>query len=306
LLNGPLSVELWNPDTGAERFVSLDTSTGAVRELPSFRDAWDVATSPDGSRVVFTRPDDADGDPTNTDAELEDGEIWIADADGSNAMKLTDNGAEDDLVRWSPDGALLTFRTNRRGPHELYVMNPDGSDQRPLLPDGWDVYSEHEWSPDGARIVFVGSDGVDDRDGCFDDGELAVLDVASGTVTTLTDDEWYESSPTWSPDGSMIAFTASNQSDERHDIMLMNADGSDLRRLTAYSGYDQSPVWSPDGSMIAFTSDRGLPESERPSQAGWLFVMNADGSGVRQLFTPASAGYPEGFHSWAAAWNAPG
>jgi TolB protein len=60
--------------------------------------------------------------------------------------------------------------------------------------------------------------------------------------------------PCWSPDGKKIAFSAKKNGNI--DVYYMNADGSDITRLTTNPAYDGGPSWSPDGSMIAFESER--------------------------------------------------
>jgi len=80
--------------------------------------------------------------------------------------------------------------------------------------------------------------------------------------------------PAWSPDGSKIAFDAWR--DNNWDIYVMNADGSNVTRLTAEPAVDVSADWSPDGKQIVFTSNRG---------EGWqnLYVMDIDGTNVKRL-----------------------
>jgi Tol biopolymer transport system component len=90
-------------------------------------------------------------------------------------------------------------------------------------------------------------------------------------------------SPSWSPDGSLIAFTSF-----RHglgDIYVIGPDGRGERRLTTHAAHDDHPAWSPDGRQIAFVSSRdGNPE---------LYVMNADGSGQRRVTaSPGREYYP--------------
>jgi Tol biopolymer transport system component len=99
----------------------------------------------------------------------------------------------------------------------------------------------------------------------------------------------YEQFATWSPDGSRILFTRSDQFEAyAQDLYVMNADGSNPERLTDWPGVDSFPVWSPDGSWIAFASDRDAPETVRRSNEATqtlgdvsMYVMRADGSHVR-------------------------
>ena len=86
----------------------------------------DPAYSPDGSRIVFVATHD--GDP----------ELYIADADGSNVTRLTENDAVDASPRWAPDGSHLLFVSDRDGDFNIYTMRPDGSGVEMLelpLPD---------------------------------------------------------------------------------------------------------------------------------------------------------------------------
>ncbi len=100
---------------------------------------------------------------------------------------------------------------------------------------------------------------------------IAVDGTGSTRLTSTTTSPW----PSWSPDGSRIAFTSSR--DGNDEIYVMNADGSALTRLTNNSATDIEPAWSPDGSRIAFVRGSG-PSSE-------LYVMNADGSGQTRVLS---------------------
>ena len=103
-------------------------------------------------------------------------------------------------------------------------------------------------------------------------GTIWALRMMSPTV--YPDDPYRDMEPTWSPDGKKIAFR-SNRDGNNDEIYMMDADGSNLTRLTDNSTLDHVPDWSPDGTKIAFTSERdGNPE---------IYVMDADGSNQNRL-----------------------
>jgi hypothetical protein len=90
-----------------------------------------------------------------------------------------------------------------------------------------------------------------------------------------------EDYPSWSPDGSQIVFVSDQDNDDYlTDLYVMNADGSDIRRLTEDARHTYAPVWSPDGSQIVFISDR---DSE--DYAFELYLIQADGTDLRRLTT---------------------
>jgi TolB protein len=108
---------------------------------------------------------------------------------------------------------------------------------------------------------------------------------ADGTgLTRLTHSPWPEFDPSWSPDGTLIAYRSERDSDP--EIWLMNPDGSGKHRLTR----GLSPAWSPDGSMIAYASP-----GTGDDPYGGLSIMNADGSGQHRLPHTDGGEYP----SWS-------
>jgi len=93
----------------------------------------------------------------------------------------------------------------------------------------------------------------------------------TGPQPNITNEPLTDTNPSWSPDGTKIAFS-SIRVGFQNDIYVMNADGSGLNRLTTDPASDFTPTWSPDGKKIAFTSNRDAPGFAQ------IFVMNADGS----------------------------
>ena len=102
----------------------------------------------------------------------------------------------------------------------------------------------------------------------------------------------FSGDPAWSPDGQKIAF--SSERDDALNIYVMNADGSDVARLTDNSTGGREPAWSPDGRKIAFASDRHDPAKGSLPVRGdsAIYAMNADGSGVARLTNRERAGTP--------------
>ena len=153
-------------------------------------------------------------------------------------------------------------------------MRPDGSDLTLLPIDGWVEYAT--FSPDGSRMAFMSHVGSD--------YDIFVADAATGETTRLTDAGGSDGWPSWSPDGSTIAFTSQHddcmrtpddqdcwhddEPGEHHDIWLMDADGGNQRRVTPESG--QFVTWSPNGRYLLISGRA-------------LYVVRPDGTGRREL-----------------------
>jgi dipeptidyl aminopeptidase/acylaminoacyl peptidase len=218
------------------------------------------AWSPDGTRVAFVTSRERDYD------------IYSMSADGSDQRNLTRSYAYDSEPAWSPDGSKIAFISFRSDGAGIYVMNADGSNQHLLIRDiGY--ASGPMWSPDGTRIAF--QTYYYDFETSTDETGIWVAN-ADGNDAHPVSKNSTDFNPAWSPDGTKIAFDR-RVTFEDAEIYVMNADGSDPKRLTNDVAPDIQPAWSPDGRLIAFQSER---VSKHVPQ---IFVMNADGSNVRQL-----------------------
>jgi TolB protein len=172
--------------------------------------------SPNGERVIFTK--DKDG-------------LWLMKPDGKSPRRLTKS---DDIdPTWSPDGSKIAFASARNGARQLFVMDSDGSDIRPLTHFD-DMGGRSTWSPDGTKLAFyrgpVGNHNI----------YIITLD-GSGIVQLTSGGD--NLGPSWSPDGNWITFTSFR--DGNNEIYIIHPNGTGLTRLTNNSISDWQPRWGP-------------------------------------------------------------
>jgi Tol biopolymer transport system component len=212
--------------------------------------------SPDGAKIVFT------SEVLSKEGDLYL-EIFVMNADGGDVRQLTDGStwpvheepepapAIDDhshggkvvwnsVPAWSPDSSKILFASNRDADAVspiLYIMNADGSDQRKFgLIIGVDG-SEPDWSPVTNKIVCVR--------GTAAKGDIWVMDASSPfptlTARKITENIDDNRNQVWSPDGTQIVFVSDANSNK--DIYIMNADGTNVRRLTDGKSTNLNPAW---------------------------------------------------------------
>ncbi|MDR1841961.1 MAG: hypothetical protein LBQ86_08605 [Holophagales bacterium] len=173
-------------------------------------------------------------------------EIYQADKDGSNLVKLTNHKTLTLSPTVARDGRLA-YLSYLPGP-QIWGQKVKGGPHVKLYPQiedmSFNVYTP-VWSPDGSRIAFVQTDGMGNTD-------IMLLEVETGRVRRLTGLNDINSEMCWNPAGNQIAFTSGR--DGTPQIYLMEDDGANVRKLDLGGSYNGSPAWSPDGSMIAFVS----------------------------------------------------
>ncbi len=299
-----------------------------IDDIHSFKDVDDPQLSPDGQWVAYTvTVVDTARDERNSD-------IWMTSWDGGTTLQLTHTPKESESTpRWSPDGRYLAFLSGRgddEGADQLWLLDRRGGEaaQRTSVKEGIEDYA---WAPDASRLVLVMEDGdsveVKDVQGTLvgsaeeDKKEekpkpiiieryyfkedytgyvrrkrkhLYLFSLSNDSLTRLTSGDADEFSPSWSPDGTRLAFSSKRvgpDPDRASDwnVYVMPAEaGGVARQVTTFSGPDAEPdgggpLWSPDGRTIAYL--QGGPDSLIYYAGTRLAVVAADGSAPAVLLT---------------------
>src|SRR6185369_2054469 len=291
-------------------------------DLTRFRNVNDPQISPDGQWVAYTvGATDAKEDKSNS-------HIWLVNIDGSNDRQITFSSESENSPRWSPDGKYLSFTSSRPGKargSQVWLLDRSGGEAQQLT-DVKGRLQGYEWSPDSKRLALLIGDPdpeseptpspaagapatprvpkpiVIDRyrfkqdvQGYLLSGRhtyIYLFDVATKKLDRLTTSKWDESSPSWSPDGSRIAFTSNHIDDPDRDpsgqVYVADAKpGATEKQLTPSSvrASRSKPEWSPNGKWIAFldTDERkyGAYSMER------LNLVSSDGSAAPSRFKAA-------------------
>ena len=281
-------------------------------DLFRLRSVATVALSPDGSHLAYVvENNDGSGRPY--------GQLWVMTIADGKSVRFGGEKESSGNPEWAPDGRSIAYQGSVGGKHGLVVARPDGTSARflsemsdtnsPLPTTGRTV----AWSPDSQRIAFVSATpGPETADATgdpivitrylykpdagegmtrFNDNRrlhIFLVEVASGRVTPLTDGTHYEHSIDWSPDGREIAFVSNREPNEdqffNYDLLALNVADKSMRRLTTTENAEYRPRWSPDGKTIAYqATKRGLTDLETTMEDTHVWLINADGSGRREL-----------------------
>lgn len=265
-----------------------DSSTCQVnRRIFALNNASEPALSPEGDRLAFRGwggiPEEIrEGEPhPYAGCATPAANRWIQTAtlDATDVRDITAYW-EDSHPDWSPDGTKLLFDTQRLGDGGTYLMfiytgTTGETAEGPYAEDLRLPGQQPSWAPDNERLVYRGCDLTGNRCGLWLARAIPVKPWEAGQnlIGPLLQ-EPEASQPDWSPVSNEIVYQSPVSGS--WDLYVINADGSNKRRLTSDGAIEGLPTWSPDGQWIAYLSDQG---------GNWgIWIIRADGAGARQLF----------------------
>jgi len=234
------------------------------------------------------------------------------------------DGAMDRTPRFSPDGTLLAFTSNRSGKNQIWVLNVKEGGEARELTKGDESPSQTEWSPNGKYLAFVAREPKPKEEKKDDEirtgkdftvithlryksnGVSGVVDprpthiyvseVATGAVRQLTSGDFNDSGPVFSLDGKLVAFSSCREPGRETnmihpDLWLIPFEGGEATKLTRGRGPVHDPVYSPDGNWIAFLGHtNGLDTTSNVE----VLVIGKDGGELRHLWNGFDRGVGNG------------
>jgi len=303
------------PDAPAAQ--SLATSFPASPDEPHLRNLRMLTNggenaeaywSADGRQLIFqaTRPGVSSCD-----------QIFTMNADGSGTRMVSTGRGRTTCAYFYPAGDRILYSSTHHVSSEcppppdysmgyvwalyefdVFSADRDGGNLRQLTnAPGYDA--EATISPDGRTVVFTSV-----RDGDLD---IYTMDADGGNVRRLTNQLGYDGGPFFSRDGSLIVYRAHHPTDSAQvadyrrllaaglvrpttlDIWVMDADGSNQRRVTSQAAANFAPYFHPDGRRIIFSSNLHEPDGRNFD----LYLVNLDGSGLQRITNhPDFDGFP--------------
>ncbi len=260
-------------------------------DISRLREVRDPQLSPDGELVAYV----VSSIDSKEDKSIS--HIWLASYDGKTQRQMTSSPESESSPRWSPDGQYLAFTSSRAGPakgEQVWLLDRNGGEAQQLT-DVKGRLQGFEWSRDSKRLALIIGDPdpeadsnannpsgdagkpkapkpiVIDRYKYKQDGQgyllsgrhsyIYLFDVATRKLEQLTNNkQWDEASPSWSPDGTRLAFTSNHVADPDREpsnqIYVSDAKaGSTEKAITPMTTrvVRGKPEWSPDGKWIAFS-----------------------------------------------------
>jgi dipeptidyl aminopeptidase/acylaminoacyl peptidase len=201
----------------ANLFLINTDGTGEHRLLATNFYGQSASWSPDGTLLAFTHSS-TNGGAGGT------GTTWVAQRNGSGLTQLSPSSTDDWMPCWSPDGTQIAFQSKVDGVWQIFVMNADGSGREQITTGSGDKYAPR-WAPNGLWFAYT----------LFPDPAVSASSIHVARIDGLcdfavTDTASVNGRPSWSPDGSEIAFHSNRYGNFR--VFRVDANGTDTRQVT--------------------------------------------------------------------------
>lgn|GEM_PF-1372575 len=213
--------------------------------------------------------------------------VFVIEANGKNKQQLTTDG-KNFYPYWFPDGNSILYNSAGSDPG-VHIMDKEGNGKKRIGLAGM-AYSNAVISPAGDKIAMAFESIANERSLLYvmnADGSSLKQIMAMPAATPAFTSSYYRSvfvSPSWSPDGSKIAYAA--RVDNNADLFVINSDGSDNTRLAKTDKWESNPCWTKDGKNIIYlASDESDPNTQ-------IYITGADGRSVALQLTQ------QGYHMY--------
>ncbi len=215
-------------------------------------------------------------------------DIHLLDKRSGKHRQITDHTALDYNATFSPDGEWIVFTSERNGNADLFALKLEGNKKVIQLTKSKAMDDAADISPDGKWLIFVSN-----RDGFPDIYKMKFAPDQANSIEAperLTKYPLGDFNPSFSPDGSQIAFSRQQEdiTDRHTDIFLMDSDGSNVKRVTDYRELQQisgAPDWSPDGEHIYFYA-------MQYDRKGYIGRIRADSSKIQKVISDVFVTHP--------------
>lgn len=197
-----------------------------------FSPSW----SPDGQRVLFV---------SNRDGKED---IFLLSLNDNYITKITESTSGAFLPQWSPNGKMIAYKQRNEGSKAVHLVVTDasGKNKTRLTQHKKDIDMQFNWSPDSRSIVVASK-----RKKLIN---IFNINIENGETKQLTHTSSSDIMPQYSPDGKKILFLSQREHGTRQELFIMNADGSEVRKLIPSQNMEyMNPSWSPDGRWITFS-----------------------------------------------------